>query len=116
MAPTAMDNLEIEITVAEVAARLAAGETLRLLDVRELWEFEAAHLAGADHIPMAQIPMHLEAMAAHPEAEIICYCHSGRRSLTAADWMRRAGLPRARSMAGGIDLWSRDVDATIPRY
>lgn len=107
---------DIEISVEEVSARLAAGETLHLLDVREAWEFEHAHLAGAEHIPLAQIPMHLETLMANPEAEIICYCHSGRRSLTAADWLRRAGIPAARSMAGGIDRWSVAVDPTIPRY
>lgn len=111
-----MDPLDIEISVAEVAARRAAGETLRLLDVREIWEFDAAHLEGAENLPMGEIPGHLEEMAQQPEAEIICYCHSGRRSLTAADWMRRSGLPRARSMAGGIDQWSRDIDPSIPRY
>lgn len=111
-----MENLDIEITVAEVAARRAAGEKLRLLDVREDWEYEQAHLEGAEHIPLPQLPMHLEALGAESGAEIICYCHTGRRSLTAADWLRRAGVPQARSMAGGIDLWSREVDASVPRY
>ncbi|MGH9393982.1 MAG: rhodanese-like domain-containing protein [Terriglobales bacterium] len=107
---------DIEISVEELAARQRAGEKLRLLDVREPWEFEQAHLAGAELIPMAQIPMHLEALCADPGAEIICYCHSGRRSLTAADWLRRAGVAEARSLAGGIDRWSLEVDSSIPRY
>lgn len=111
-----MDNLDIEITVSEVAARRAAGEALVLLDVREEWEFEQAHLEGATHIPLQQIPMHLETLAQQPEVEIICYCHSGRRSLTAADWLRRSGVGRARSMAGGIDQWSCEVDDSVPRY
>jgi len=107
---------DIEISVEEVAGRIQSGEKLRLLDVREAWEFEQAHLAGAEHIPLAQIPMHLEQLMADPAAEIICYCHSGRRSLTAADWLRRAGVAEARSMAGGIDRWSVAVDPAIPRY
>lgn len=111
------DNLPIEITVAEVAARRQAGEKLILLDVREPAEFEAAHIDGSEHIPLGQIPMHIEAMLAErPEAEIICYCHHGRRSLTAADFLRRAGCTRARSLAGGIDAWSCEVDGSIPRY
>lgn len=107
---------DIEISVTEVAAQLAQGANFRLIDVRELWEFEQAHIAGAEHIPMALIPGQLEEFLKAPEADIICYCHSGRRSLTAADWLRRAGLPGARSMAGGIDAWSREVDPAIPRY
>ncbi|MGH9482090.1 MAG: rhodanese-like domain-containing protein [Terriglobales bacterium] len=111
-----MGVLEIEITVEEVAARRKAGEALRLLDVREDWEFEQAHLEGAEHIPLAQIPIHLDAFLQTPEAEIICYCHTGRRSRTAAEWLRRAGFPRARSLAGGIDRWALDVDPSLPRY
>lgn len=110
----ARDN--IEVTVAELAARLQAGEPLPLLDVREAWEFDLCRLAGARLLPMAQIPMHLAEFAAHPEVEFICYCHTGNRSLIAADWMRRAGIPLARSLAGGIDQWARDIDPTVPRY
>lgn len=111
-----MDEFAIEITVREVAARKKSGETVRLLDVREDWEFEHAHLEGAEHIPLPQIPMQLDALLQAPESEIICYCHTGRRSLTAAQWLRRSGIPRARSMAGGIEQWSLEVDPSVPRY
>lgn len=108
--------LDIEISVAELAQRLAAGEVLPLLDVREAWEFDYCRLAGARLLPMAQIPMHLQELAQQPGSEFICYCHTGSRSLIAADWMRRAGIPRARSLAGGIDQWARDIDPSVARY
>ncbi|MGH9474790.1 MAG: rhodanese-like domain-containing protein [Terriglobales bacterium] len=109
--------LDIEISVEEAAARRAAGEALALLDVREDWEFEQAHIAGAEHIPLAQLPQYLERFQnERADEEIICYCHSGRRSLTAADWLRRSGCSHARSLAGGIDAWSVAVDPAIPRY
>ena len=113
---SAPEPVDIEISVAELARRLAAGERLRLLDVRELWEFEYAHLEGAEHLPLHQIPPQLPALAEQTEAEIICYCHTGNRSLTAADWMRRSGLARARSLAGGVEQWSREIDPAFPRY
>lgn len=114
---SASEPLDIEITVEELAARRQAGEKLALLDVRELWEFTAAHIDGAEHIPLPQIPLHLEEFLQNrAQEEIICYCHSGRRSLTAADWLRRSGCARARSLAGGIDAWSLTVDPSIPRY
>ncbi len=115
-APEDHASLNIEISVAELAARLRAGETLRLLDVREPWEFEFNRLPGGELLPMARIPLRLAELATTPEAEIICYCHTGNRSLTAADWLRRAGVRRARSLAGGIDQWSRDIDPNVPRY
>jgi len=111
-----LPQLDIEISVAELAQRLRAGERLRLLDVRELWEFDHAHLEGAEHLPMHQIPPQLPVLARQPEAEIICYCHTGNRSLTAADWMRRSGLRRARSLAGGVERWSLEIDPAFPRY
>ncbi|MGH9519262.1 MAG: rhodanese-like domain-containing protein, partial [Terriglobales bacterium] len=96
---------DIEISVTEVAAQLAQSASFRLIDVRELWEFEQAHIAGAEHIPLAMIPGQLEEFMQAPGAAIVCYCHTGRRSLTAADWLRRTGVPGARSMSGGIDAW-----------
>jgi rhodanese-related sulfurtransferase len=38
------------------------------------------------------------------------------RSLSAAAILRQAGFPEALSLAGGIDLWSRIVDPSVPRY
>jgi rhodanese-related sulfurtransferase len=109
-----MSELPMEIAVAELAERRKSGETVRLLDVRELWEFEQAHIEGAEHIPLAQVPMHRDALAG--ASEIICYCHTGRRSLTAAQWLRRAGVAGARSLAGGIEQWALEVDRSVPRY
>jgi rhodanese-related sulfurtransferase len=49
-------------------------------------------------------------------AEIVCYCHHGVRSLSAAAILRQAGFGNAVSLAGGIDLWSRVIDPSVPRY
>jgi rhodanese-related sulfurtransferase len=42
-------------------------------------------------------------------------CHHGVRSLRAALALRQLGI-NAKSMAGGIDLWSIDIDPAIRRY
>jgi rhodanese-related sulfurtransferase len=46
----------------------------------------------------------------------VVFCHHGVRSLSVVDWLRRQGLENCRSMSGGIDLWSLQVDATVRRY
>jgi rhodanese-related sulfurtransferase len=46
---------------------------------------------------------------------VIAYCHGGVRSMHAARTLLDAGL-QVRSMAGGIDGWSRTVDLHVPRY
>ncbi|MGH9776221.1 MAG: hypothetical protein ACRD50_14885 [Candidatus Acidiferrales bacterium] len=42
--------------------------------------------------------------------------HYGMRSLDAAAWLRSQGIAGARSMCGGIDRWSIEIDASVPRY
>lgn len=107
-----MDNLEI--TVKEVNERLARGEKLFLVDVRDPWEYELCRIPGAKHIPLGSLPASLNAL---PDAEeVICYCHHGMRSLNAAAWLRQQGVENAKSLAGGIDRWSVEIDPQIPRY
>lgn len=107
-----MDNLEI--TVKEVNERLARGEKLFLVDVRDPWEYDLCKIADAKSIPLGSLPASLNAL---PDAEeVICYCHHGMRSLNAAAWLRQQGVENARSMSGGIDRWAVEIDQKIPRY
>jgi adenylyltransferase/sulfurtransferase len=48
--------------------------------------------------------------------EIVFFCHHGMRSLDAAAWLRSQGVDGARSMSGGIDRWSAEIDPNVPRY
>ena len=111
-----MSAWEIEIAPSEVAELLRRQARVILIDVREPWELELACLEGVENIPMMQVPLHFERLREAAPEQIVILCHTGQRSLLAADWMRRSGLPQARSMAGGIDRWSREVDPRIPRY
>ncbi len=86
-----------------------------LLDVREPWEFQAAHLPDSLLMPMGDVPSRAHAEL-DPDAHIVVVCHHGQRSLSVAMWLRGQGFERAQSLAGGIDAWSRTIDPTIPRY
>jgi len=105
---------DLEISAAEVKRRMDSGEKLLLVDVREPWEYETCRIEGAKLIPMGTIPANLRALDV--EEDVICYCHHGQRSLDVAVWLRRQGIEGAKSLAGGIDRWSRDVDPRVPRY
>ena len=108
--------LDYEVTARDVAARLKSGETdLILLDVREPWEFATAQIAGSKPMPMGEIPSRAF-QELDPEAHIITVCHSGVRSLNVAVWLRNQGFEKVQSLSGGIDSWSREVDASVPRY
>ncbi len=105
---------ELEITPAEVKARLDRGEQVMLVDVREPWEFQICRIAGAQLVPLGALAASLNNL---PEGdEVICYCHHGMRSLDAAAWLRFQGFERAKSLAGGIERWSLEVDSNVPRY
>lgn len=112
----------IELTAPAVADRLRAGDPITLLDVREPAERAFAAIpippsAGDLFIPMAEIPSRLpeirEALARGP---VIVYCHHGVRSMMVAQWLAAQGLDGAINLAGGIDAWSVEVDAAVPRY
>ena len=86
-----------------------------MIDVREPEEHAICHIEGATLIPMRSIPEHVRELE-DTGARIVLFCHHGVRSLSVADWLRRQGLENCQSMAGGIDLWSREVDSSVPRY
>ena len=107
-----MDDLQI--APKEVRERLERGEKLVLVDVREQWEYDLCRIAGAKLIPLKTLPANVAAL--EEAEEVICYCHHGIRSLDAAAWLRGQGIAGAKSLAGGIERWSREVDASVPRY
>lgn len=108
--------MDLEISPAELDKLLKSECKVRLIDVRDEWEYRHVSIPGAEHIPMMQVPQHFEEFKQDPDCRIVCYCHAGMRSLTVADWMRRYGLVNACSLAGGIDAWSREIDPGLPRY
>jgi rhodanese-related sulfurtransferase len=105
----------LEIPPRDVKRRLDSGEKLRLVDVREPFEFQQAHIEGSELIPMRSVPQALESLEA-AEATLIVFCHHGMRSLQVVSWLRQQGIEQCSSMEGGIDRWSLEIDATVPRY
>ena len=91
------------------------GEEFTLLDVREPWEFETAHIAGAKLVPMGDIPSRAH-QELDPEDHIVVVCHHGVRSMNVTAWLRRQGFEKAQSLRGGIDAWSVEVDPKVARY
>jgi rhodanese-related sulfurtransferase len=103
-----------EITPTELNRRRQNGELWQLVDVREPWEVETASVEGANCIPMAEIPRRFtELDRATPVAVL---CHSGGRSARVAAFLCENGFASVANVTGGIDAWSLQVDAGIPRY
>ena len=109
------DPLSLEITPQDVKRQIDNGKALRLVDVREPFEFERARIEGGELIPMRSVPNALPLLEKE-ENPIVVYCHHGMRSLQAVSWLREQGIENCTSMSGGIDRWSREIDPKVPRY
>lgn len=111
-----------EVTPRNVRDRLAdpkAHGPILLVDCRTHEEIAIARIEGALHIPLAELPSRFNELDLEDNDDqnptVVIHCHHGRRSLSAASLLKQAGI-NARSMAGGIELWSIDIDPTVPRY
>ncbi len=105
-----------EITAGELAKLQANGHAVRLIDVRQAWENQLAKLPDSLHIPLNDLPTRAAEVPTNAAALVVIYCHHGVRSLSAVHYLHRLGYHHVRSLAGGIDAWSCEVDPTIPRY
>jgi rhodanese-related sulfurtransferase len=85
-----------------------------LLDVREPWEFETCHIAGATLMPMQTIPARIDDL--DEEAAIVCICHHGARSLQVAAFLERHGFGKVSNLTGGVHAWAVQVDSAMPKY
>lgn len=104
----------IEIAPREVKDLLARDDKVLFVDVREQWEYDTAHIEGSVLIPLGEIPSNLARL--ENAAEVVLFCHHGIRSLDAAVWLRSQGVEGARSMTGGIERWSAEIDPKVSHY
>lgn len=107
--------MEFEITPEELKTHLDQNHSLVLLDVREPWEFQVSHIAGSVALPMAEIPARAN-RELDPDSHIIVICHHGVRSANVTQWLRQQGFEQSQSLRGGIDRWSRLIDASVATY
>jgi rhodanese-related sulfurtransferase len=96
------------IEVVELQRRLAAGDAVVLVDVRQSEEFTAppGHLPGAINVPLADLPGRVGELAARRQP-IVVVCKTDRRSARAATELLAAGLRDVTVLHGGTDEWHR---------
>lgn len=89
-----------EISLEAFEQKLAQGEELTILDVREENEFTEAHIPGAIHIPLGEVENRLNEL--DPTSEIYVICHSGRRSAIAGSAMAKKGFTTLYNVVPGM--------------
>jgi adenylyltransferase/sulfurtransferase len=115
IAPAADEHAaEVEIGAREVADRVARGEDVVLVDVREPHEWEIARIPGSTLIPLNRLPERMSELDS--SKEIVLHCHHGQRSMRALEFLRQSGFRKLKNLRGGIDSWSREVDPAVSRY
>ncbi len=104
----------MQIEPRELSDRIASGEKVYLLDVRTREEWEAVKLADS-HLFTQELMQEILATELKTDLFVICD-HKGARSMDAAAFFQGHGFENVKSLRGGIDAWSAEVDSKLPRY
>jgi len=104
----------MQIEPHDLARRLTTEEPVHLLDIRTREEFETVKLPGAQLFTQETME---DLLGRLPREELlVIYDHKGARSMDAAAYFQGHGFQNVRSLRGGIDAWSAEVDSKLPRY
>jgi queuine tRNA-ribosyltransferase len=96
---------DIDVAHAEVKdVPLEFGDSVVLLDVREDDEWQRGHAAGAQHIPMGDVPARIDEI--DRDATLYVVCHAGGRSLRVAQYLARNGFEPI-NVTGGMLAWAQ---------
>ncbi len=102
-----------QIDAKALKALLDSGKITAFYDVRTEKERGVAKIDGAKLLDDDAMK---EAESLAKDTHIAFHCHHGNRSRAAAEHFIKEGFTNVYNLAGGIDAWSRDVDAKVPRY
>ena len=105
-----------EISARDLAKLIENGQSIRLIDVRQVWENQLAKLPDSLLIPLNDLPMRAGEIPLETSTVVVVFCHHGVRSKSAAEYLRRLGHGNVCALRGGIDAWSCEVDPAVPRY
>lgn len=87
------------------AVQLINKEKAVVVDVCSVAEFEAGHMAGAKHVPLAELETKLVNVAKNKAVPVVLVCASGARSSRAVGLAKKLGYDKAYSLTGGMGAW-----------
>ncbi len=103
-----------QISPLTLKQKLADGENILVLDVREPMEYQTAKIEGSVLIPLGELAGRVNEL--DPNQEIITLCHHGMRSQAGLEILVSKGFSAVKNLSGGIDAYSQVADPSIPRY
>ena len=95
----------------EEAKRMMDTQTVIILDVREQYEFDEGHIAGAVLLPSTNINEETAAeVIPDKDSVVLVYCRTGIRSLYAAATLAGLGYTNVYEF-GGIVTWPYETES-----
>ena len=105
-----------EISPRQLKKLIDDAEDFLLIDCREDDEWQFNRITPAKHFSLSHFAEKGQFLLTTGAKNMVIYCHHGIRSLHATRWLRAHGFAQVFSMSGGIDQWSNEIDASVPRY
>lgn len=96
-----------EVDAPELASWVAdESHSLRIIDVREMREIMQGTMSGAEPLPLAALPLHLDKFESSEKLVIIC--RSGARSAQACMFFQQQGYTNVYNLRGGMISWAHN--------
>src|SRR5258708_7072895 len=104
-----------EVTVQQMKQALdSTALNIKVLDVRDPDEYEISHIKGVPQIPLNELSSRFTEL--DPNQQLYIHCKSGIRSMKALRFLREQGFKYVKSVKGGINAWSDEIDHNVPKY
>ena len=109
MEPMSVPPSYQNVSPADVQAKLERGLPVRLVDVRQTWEYDRRHIPGVLLLPTDEFAARF-ASELDPAEEIVCICEHGVRSAAAARFLAAQGYANVATMTGGMAEYDGPVE------
>ena len=104
-----------EVTVQEMKRVLENPKLgIQVIDVREPDEYQISHIKGVPLVPLSTLAQRFTEL--DPNQTHYIHCKSGIRSMKALHFLREQGFKYLKSVKGGINAWSDEIDHNVPKY
>lgn len=113
--PPATNGNPDEVTVQEMKRALDDPTLgIKIIDVREPFEYEIARIEGVPLLPMSQVQRRFTEL--DPNSQYYFLCKVGARSRDVVGFLHEQGFKYVKNVRGGLDAWSAEIDPNFPRY
>ncbi len=104
-----------EVTVQDMKKALDNPSLgIKVVDVREAFEYEIAKVEGVPLLPMSELQSRFTEL--DPNTQYYLLCKVGARSHQAMQFLRQQGFKYVKNVKDGINAWSTEIDRNVPRY